>query len=221
MNGEPVRVLVVDDQQLVREGLTALLELTEDVEVVGQAAHGREALDILTRKPCDVVLMDLRMPVLDGVAATREIRNRHPEVAVLVLTTYSDDDSIRDALGAGAQGYLTKDAGRAEIHAALRAAVTGQATFTTAVSRRLVTALTEQRPRPSEPTPDPSATTLTAREREILGLIGAGLSNAEIAARLFIAESTVKTHINNAFAKIGVRNRAGAVRYAYQTGLVR
>src|SRR5690606_2377071 len=173
---------------------------------------------ILTRKPCDVVLMDLRMPVLDGVAATREIRNRHPEVAVLVLTTYSDDDSIRDALGAGAQGYLTKDAGRAEIHAALRAAVTGQATFTTAVSRRLVTALTEQRPRPSEPTPDPSATTLTAREREILGLIGAGLSNAEIAARLFIAESTVKTHINNAFAKIGVRNRAGAVRYAYQTG---
>ncbi len=209
-----IRVVVADDQQLVREGLVALLELMDDVTVVGQAADGRGALDVLGRKACDVVLMDLRMPVLDGVAATREVRSRHPEVAVLVLTTYSDDDSIRAALTAGARGYLTKDAGRVEIHAALRAVVAGQATFAADVSHRLVSSLT-QRSRP-----DVSPEALTAREREVLTLIGAGLSNRDIARRLHIAQTTVKTHINNAFAKIGARNRADAVRYAYHAGLV-
>ncbi|EHR58982.1 response regulator transcription factor [Saccharomonospora cyanea] len=209
-----IRVVVADDQQLVREGLVALLELMDDVTVVGQAADGRGVLDVLGRKACDVVLMDLRMPVLDGVATTREVRSRHPGVAVLVLTTYSDDDSIRAALTAGARGYLTKDAGRVEIHAALRAVVAGQATFTADVSHRLVAALT-QRPRP-----DVSPEALTAREREVLALIGAGLSNRDIARRLHIAQTTVKTHINNAFAKIGARNRADAVRYAYHAGLV-
>jgi DNA-binding NarL/FixJ family response regulator len=186
----------------------------DDVTVVGQARDGRDVLDVLGRTDCDVVLMDLRMPVLDGVATTRIVHSRHPKVAVLVLTTYSDDDSVRDALAAGARGYLTKDTGRAEIHAALRAVVAGQATFTTEVSDRLVQALT----RGSRPFTDPAA--LTAREREVLTLIGAGLSNTDIARRLHIAHTTVKTHINNAFAKIGARHRADAVRYAYRAGLV-
>ncbi|EIE97040.1 response regulator transcription factor [Saccharomonospora glauca] len=210
-----IRVVVADDQQLVREGLVALLEFMDDVTVVGQAGDGRGVLDILGRKDCDVVLMDLRMPVLDGVATTRLVNERHPDVAVLVLTTYSDDDSLREALTAGARGYLTKDTGRAEIHAALKAVVAGQSTFTADVSRRLVAALAE-RPRPRV-----SSEGLTAREREVLTLIGTGLSNTDIARRLHIARTTVKTHINNAFAKIGARNRADAVRYAYRAGLVR
>ncbi|EID54284.1 response regulator transcription factor [Saccharomonospora xinjiangensis] len=208
-----IRVVVADDQQLVREGLVALLELMGDVTVVGQAANGNGVLDVLERKPCDVVLMDLRMPVLDGVAATRLVRTRHPEVAVLVLTTYSDDDSIHAALTAGARGYLTKDAGRAEIHAALHAVVAGQSTFGSEVSQRLVAALAHRF------RPGVSPETLTAREREVLTLIGAGLSNRDIARKLYVAETTVKTHINNAFAKIGARNRADAVRYAYDAGL--
>lgn len=213
MNGEPIRVLVVDDQQLVREGLTALLELTEDVEVVGQAAHGREALDILTRKPCDVVLMDLRMPVLDGAAATARIAVEAPETAVLVLTTYADDSSILGALRAGARGYLTKDAGRAELAAAVRAVASGQSTFAPEVGARIVGSLTAAAP------PDPTAPdlllarfpSLTRREAEVLALVADGLSNAEIAAALFVSVATVKTHINALFAKLAVRDRAQAI----------
>jgi DNA-binding NarL/FixJ family response regulator len=157
--------------------------------------------------------MDLRMPVLDGVEATRRITRDHPGIAVIVLTTYVDDESIAGALRAGARGYLTKDAGRAEIAAAMRSAVAGQSTFDATVSGRLVAALDAaavRTPRPKAELPDG----LTMREAEVLGLVSAGLSNPEIAADLFIGEATVKTHINNAFAKIGVRNRAEAVRYA-------
>jgi len=202
-------VVVADDQQAVREGLVALLGLLDDITVVASAGNGREAVETLAAHPADVVLMDLRMPELDGVAATRLIRRDHPGTAVVVLTTYADDTSIADALRAGARGYLTKDAGRAEIAAALRSAAAGQATFTAEVSDRLVAAL-DGRTRAKAELPDG----LTTREAEVLGLIARGLTNAEIAKELFIGEATVKTHINNAFAKIGARHRAEAVRYA-------
>ncbi|WP_410621782.1 response regulator [Amycolatopsis sp. cmx-8-4] len=206
-----IRVVVADDQQAVREGLVALLGLLDDITVVASAGNGREAVETLVTHPADVVLMDLRMPELDGVAATRLIRRDHPGTAVVVLTTYADDTSIADALRAGARGYLTKDAGRTEIAAALRSAAAGQAIFTAAVSDRLVAAL-DGRPATRAKAELPDG--LTAREAEVLGLIARGLTNAEIARELFIGEATVKTHINNAFAKIGARHRAEAVRYA-------
>lgn len=211
-----VRVVVVDDQAVVRDGLVALLGLADDIDVVGSAGDGQEALDLLRGgTACDVVLMDLRMPVLDGVAATARIARDHPSVAVLVLTTYADDDSVAAALTAGARGYLTKNAGRAEIAAAIRSAAAGQSTFDPGVAGRLVAALVGSAPNPVAPERDG----LTAREREVLTLIAKGLSNAEIAATLFVGQATVKTHINNAFAKIGATNRADAVRYAYRAGL--
>lgn len=215
-------MLVVDDQQVMREGLVALLGLVDEVRVVGAAGDGEQALRAVAETGPDVVLMDLRMPVLDGVEATRRIAADHPGTAVLVLTTYADDASIVSALRAGARGYLTKDAGRAEIVAAIRAAAAGQSTFDATVSQRLVDALigARDRPAPSAPaagTPTPGG--LTAREAEVVALITRGLSNAEIAAHLFVSPATVKTHINNAFAKIGARNRADAVRYGYRHGL--
>jgi DNA-binding NarL/FixJ family response regulator len=208
---DAVRVVVADDQQVVREGLVALLGLIDGVEVVGAAANGAEAMQIVAEGNVDVVLMDLRMPVLDGVRATARLTAEHPEVAVLVLTTYADDESITSALRAGARGYLTKDAGRVEIGAALRSTAAGHATFDPEVSRRLVAAMT--------PTPPAATDGLTSRETEVLKLIAKGLSNSEIAELLFIGETTVKTHINNTFAKIGARHRAEAVRYAYRNGL--
>jgi DNA-binding NarL/FixJ family response regulator len=210
-----IRVVVVDDQQAVREGLVALMGLLDDVEVAGSAADGAEALALLGRLDrIDAVLMDLTMPVLGGVEATERIVRDHPGVAVLVLTTYADDGSIAGALAAGARGYLTKDAGRAEIGAALRAVAAGQLTFGAGVSGRVASALSG---RGGEKARLPDG--LTAREAEVLGLIAAGLSNGEIAAELVIGEATVKTHINNAFAKIGVRNRIEALRYAVRHGL--
>ncbi|MEV7038877.1 response regulator transcription factor [Amycolatopsis sp. NPDC051061] len=213
-----IKVMVVDDQQVVREGLVALMGLLDDVDVVGSAADGAQALALAGKLDClDVVLMDLTMPVLSGAEATRRLTREHPDVAVLVLTTYSDDESIAGALAAGAKGYLTKDAGRHEIGAALRAVVAGQLTFGADVSRQVAGALSGAvKPAPrKESLPDG----LTAREAEVLGWIAAGLSNGEIAAELFIGETTVKTHINNAFAKIGARNRIEAMRYAVRHGL--
>lgn len=209
-----VRVLVVDDQQVMREGLVALLELIDGVEVTGDAADGDAALALVPDTRPDVVLMDLRMPGMDGVTATRRITEDHPGVAVLVLTTYDDDASIAAALHAGARGYLTKEAGRAEIGAALKAAAAGQATFARTVSDRLVAALPRAMPAPPA-LPDG----LTRREAEVLTLIAEGLRNAEIAQALFISETTVKTHINNAFTKINARNRTEATRYAQSHGL--
>jgi DNA-binding NarL/FixJ family response regulator len=206
-----IRVVVADDQQAVREGLVALLGLLDDVDVVASAGNGREAVDTLAVHPADVVLMDLRMPGLDGIAATRLIRRDHPGTAVVVLTTYADDASIADALRAGARGYLTKNSGRVEIAAALRSAAAGQTIFTGEVSDRLVAALetwSAPRARPELPAG------LTVREAEVLTLVARGLTNPEIATELYIGEATVKTHINNTFAKIGARHRAEAVRYA-------
>ncbi|TDD62145.1 response regulator transcription factor [Kribbella antibiotica] len=207
---ETIRVIVADDQQVMREGLVALLELLDGIEVTGAAANGAEAVDLVAQGNVDVVLMDLRMPVLDGVGATARITAEFPQVAVLVLTTYADDASIATALRAGARGYLTKDVGRVEIGAAIRSTAAGQSTFDPEVSKRLIAGLA----------PEPAGNDgLTTRETEVLKLIARGLSNPEIAAQLFISEATVKTHINNTFAKIGARHRADAVRYAYRQGL--
>ncbi|HEY9336270.1 MAG TPA: response regulator transcription factor [Kribbella sp.] len=208
---DAIRVVVADDQQVVREGLVALLGLIDGVEVTGAAANGVEAVDLVAGGNVDVVLMDLRMPVLDGTQATARITADFPHVAVLVLTTYADDTSIANALRAGARGYLTKDAGRGEIGAALRSTAAGQSTFDPEVTKRLVAGLA--------PAADPGGDGLTTRETEVLRLIAQGLSNPEIAGRLFISEATVKTHINNTFAKIGARHRAEAVRYAYRKGI--
>jgi DNA-binding NarL/FixJ family response regulator len=204
-----IRVLVVDDQRLVREGLTALLELIDDLELVGVAEDGAQAVDLVADRHPDVVLMDLRMPVMDGVEATRRIRRDHPDAEVVVLTTHADDGSVLAALRAGARGYLTKDAGMAEIARAVAAADAGQALLDPQVQARVVQGLTSG----SRPAP------LTDRETEVLALIADGLSNAEIATRLVVSEATVKTHVNRIFAKIAARDRAQAVRWAYQHGV--
>ncbi len=211
MTEPAIRLLVVDDQATVREALAVMLDLDADVDVVGTATNGAEAVDAVETTRPDVVLMDLNMPVLDGVGATSRIRATHPEVVVLVLTTFDDDESILAALQAGASGYLTKEADRATILQAVRSAKHGQTVLAPEVQRRLIALASrpERAPVAAEP-----AIQLTAREREILGLIGEGLRNPEIAARLVISEATVKTHINNLFAKAGFHSRADAVRYA-------
>lgn len=226
MSGSPIRVLVADDQAIVREGLATVLDLLPDIEVVGQAADGEEACSLLASTRPDVVLMDLRMPVLDGTAATTRILAAQPGTAVLVLTTYADDASVMGALRAGARGYLTKDASRAEVAAAIRAVAGGQTTLAGEVGDRLIRELTggsrSARPDPPpspQPSLDPAAlrarfTALTAREAEVLALIAEGRNNAEIAAALFIGTATVKTHINALFAKLGVRDRARAIALA-------
>lgn len=218
-----IRVLAADDQRVVREGLAMLLGLLPDVEVVGTAANGEEALALADQVRPDVILMDLRMPRVDGVEATRRLRASHPEIKVVVLTTYADDRSVIDALRAGALGYLTKDAGADEIRQAPQRVTSGQASLDPAVQMHLVeaiattTATTDaMSARPASQLPDG----LTPREAEVLALIGAGLSNAEIATRLFVSEATVKSHVNHLLPKIGARDRAQAVGYAYRHGLV-
>ena len=216
-----IRVVAADDQRVVREGLALLLSLLPGVEVAGTAADGNEALALVAQERPDVVLMDLRMPGLDGVAATRRLRAEHPSVKVIVLTTYADDRSVVGALQAGADGYLTKDAGGDEIRQALERVLDGQAVIDPSVQRLLVDAVLAGVPQgPRDPPKEaPVADGLTPREAEVLGLIAAGLSNAEIAARLVVSEATVKSHINHLLPKIGARDRAQAVSYAYQHGL--
>jgi DNA-binding NarL/FixJ family response regulator len=210
-----IRVLAADDQRVVREGLAMLLGLLPDVEVAGTAADGEEVLALAAELKPDVILMDLRMPRMDGVEATRRLRERDPAVKVVVLTTYADDRSVIDALRAGALGYLTKDAGAAEIQQALHRVASGQAALDPAVQRHLVEAIAAESPPPPEPLPDG----LTPREAEVLRLIASGLSNAEIAEHLVVSEATVKTHVNHLLPKIGARDRAQAVGYAYRHGL--
>jgi DNA-binding NarL/FixJ family response regulator len=211
--------LVADDQRVVREGLGTLLGLITGIEVVGVAADGNEALALAVQLRPDVVLMDLRMPRCDGIEATRRLREHDAGIKVLVLTTYADDRSVIDALRAGARGYLTKDAGAAEIRQALERVTRGQPAIDPAVQQHLLDALTASAPgRSAEPAPQFPAG-LTAREAEVLSLIAQGLSNNEIAGQLMVSETTVKSHINHLFAKTGVRDRAQAVTYAYQHGL--
>lgn len=214
---DPVRVLVADDQRAVREGLVTIVGSLAGTEVVGSAADGAEAVALAERLRPDVVLMDLRMPNLDGVDATAAIRERVPGTQVVVLTTYADDESVLAALRAGAAGYLTKDAGREDIGRAVAAAASGQAVLDRTVQSVLVEAAARSRPAPPASLPDG----LTEREAEVLALIAEGCSNAEIGDRLFIGEATVKTHVNRIFAKTGSRDRAQAVAYAHRHGLTR
>jgi DNA-binding NarL/FixJ family response regulator len=213
-----VRVVVADDQRVVRDGLTMLLGLIDGVDVVGTAADGVQAVELAERERPDVVLMDLRMPRMDGAEATRQIRAGLPATQVLVLTTYADDDSLFPALQAGARGYLTKDANAEEIEHAIRALVAGQTHLDPAVQQRLITAVLDIQPgATAEPPTLPDE--LTRREAEVLKLIAAGLSNAEIAKTLVLTAATVKTHVNRIFYKTGARDRAQAVRYAYKHGI--
>lgn len=210
----PIRVVVADDQTVVREGLVLILGLLAGIEVVGTAADGEQAVAVVAAHRPDVVLMDLRMPRMDGAQATALIRERHPGTEVVVLTTYVDDTSVLAALRAGARGYLTKDARPAEIAAALEAVRNGQSQLDPAVQRQLVDTVAA-----AAPAAPPDG--LTAREVEVLVLIAEGRSNADIARALVISPATVKTHINNLFGKAGLRDRAQAVTYAYAKGLCR
>ncbi|KOG66654.1 LuxR family transcriptional regulator [Streptomyces griseoflavus] len=213
------RVVVADDQTVVREGIVMLLGLLPGIEVVGSAGDGEEAVRLAAELAPDVVLMDLRMPRCDGVEATRRIRTEHPGTEVVVLTTYADDDHLFPALEAGARGYLTKDADGDEIVRAIEDVLSGEAGLSPKVQRRLLERFAEpQRPAaPAAPAGPPDG--LTAREVEVLRLVAEGLSNPEIARSLHVSNATVKTHINNLFAKAGLRDRAQAIHYAYRHGL--
>ena len=220
MSRAPIRVLVADDQRTVRDGLTMLVGLIDGVEVVGAACDGVEAVELAQTERPNVVLMDLRMPRMEGAEATRHIRAELPDTQVLVLTTYADDESLFPALQAGARGYLTKDASAEEIEQAIRALAAGHTHLDPAVQQRLVAAVLDTQPISSgqaqaQPFPDD----LTPREAEVLKLIASGLSNAEIAETLVVSHATVKTHVNRIFSKTGSRDRAQAVRYAYQHGI--
>jgi DNA-binding NarL/FixJ family response regulator len=217
VTGRPIRVLIADDQRVVRDGLGLLVGLIEGIEVVGSVSDGQQAVERCQDERPDVVLMDLRMPGLDGAQATGRIREALPDTQVLVLTTYADDESLFPALKAGARGYLTKDASAEEIDEAIRAVAAGQTHLDPTVQQRLVAAVLDSAR--AAPAPQALPDDLSPREVEVLKLIAAGLSNAEIAEALIVSGATVKTHVNRIFYKTGVRDRAQAVRYAYDHGL--
>jgi DNA-binding NarL/FixJ family response regulator len=214
-----IRVVLADDQALVRAGFRALLERTEDVEVVGEAADGRAVLEVARQTRPDVVLMDVRMPELDGIEATRRIvaDDALAEVKVLVLTTFEVDDYVFAALRAGASGFLLKDVEPDDLRQAVRVVASGQALLSPSVTKRLITAFTASgRPR-RDNTPIKQ---LTERERDVLALVGKGLSNDEIGTQLYISPLTAKTHVSRIMVKLGARDRAQLVVIAYETGLV-
>jgi DNA-binding NarL/FixJ family response regulator len=218
-----IRVLIVDDQLLVRTGLRTILEDASGVEVAGEAADGLDAVRAAEELRPDLVLMDVRMPRLDGIEATRRIRARDDAPKVLVLTTFDLDEYVYAGLRAGASGFLLKDTLAPDLLAAIRVAMAGDAVIAPSATRRLVERFFE--PRGTEPDPDTHAArtalaTLTAREREVLTLVARGLSNAEIAQRLYLSEGTVKTHVSRLLGKLGLRDRVQAVVLAYETGLV-
>ncbi|MFE0154448.1 response regulator [Nonomuraea sp. NPDC059007] len=216
----PIRVLLADDEGLVRSGFKVLLDLEDDITVVGEATTGAEAVERARALRPDIVLMDIRMPKLDGIHATAQIAQTRglEEVRVLILTTYDTDEHVFDALQAGASGFLLKDAGPAELLHAIRVIVAGQALLAPRITRRLIGQFTAQR-RAAQAAEERLAV-LTDREREVLALVGRGLNNDEIGGELFLSPATARTHVSHAMAKLGARDRAQLVVIAYQTGLV-
>jgi DNA-binding NarL/FixJ family response regulator len=211
-----IRVLIADDQAMVRAGFAALLDAQPDIEVIGQARDGAEAVELAAASRPDVVLMDVRMPVLDGIAATKEVLAADSEVRVVMLTTFDVDDYVLDAIRAGASGFLLKDALPDDLVAAVRVVAAGDALLAPRVTRRLLQRVAAA----PVPAPRPRLDELTQREREVLIEVARGRSNREIAAALVIAEQTVKTHVSRVLGKLGLRDRAQAVVAAYESGLV-
>ncbi|MGN9910593.1 response regulator transcription factor [Phytohabitans sp. LJ34] len=216
-----IRVLLADDQVLVRTGFTMLLDVEDDITVVGEAADGREAVDLARAHRPDVVLMDIRMPKLDGIQATAQIAATPglERVHVLILTTYDTDEYVFEALEAGASGFLLKDAGPAELLHAIRVVADGEALLAPRITRRLIGQFTAARSARSAA--EHRLAVLTQREREVLALVGRGLSNEEIATELTLSPATARTHVSRAMVKLGARDRAQLVVIAYETGLVR
>ena len=217
---EKINVLIVDDQQLVREGLCILLDLIPDIEVVGEAPDGREALALVKKIQPDVVLMDIQMPELDGVAATRQLQEEAPHVKVIILTTFDDDEYVFEGLLAGAAGYMLKDVHSEQLADAIRAAAEGKAFIHPAITRKVVSKLTHlterERTRHEQPLADP----LSSREIEVLGLLAQGAANKEISECLFIAPGTVKNHIGSIYTKLNVHSRTQAIQKAKDLGLI-
>ncbi len=211
-----VRLVVADDQEVVRAGFAALLDTQPDLTVVGTAADGAAAVSVCRREKPDVVLMDVRMPAMDGIEATRRITAAGNPPRVLMLTTFDLDEHVYDALVAGASGFLLKDVTAERLFDAVRVVAAGEALLAPSVTRRLIGEFARLRPRPREPVP----AALTPRETEVLRLVAEGLSNTEIATRLVVAEETVKTHVSRVLRKLGLRDRAQAVVFAYESGLV-
>jgi DNA-binding NarL/FixJ family response regulator len=215
----PVRVLLADDQRLVRESLGMLLGLLGGIELVATASDGEEAVALAAEHRPQVVLMDLRMPRLDGIEATRRLRECLPDVRVIALTTFADDESVLGALRAGARGYLTKDASGEDIRSAIELVAAGEAALDPAVQHHVVAAVAGDSGVALGSSDAVLPDDLTPREAEVLALIAEGLTNAEIAERLFVSPTTVKSHINHLFGKAGIRDRAQAINYAYRHGL--
>jgi DNA-binding NarL/FixJ family response regulator len=218
LTDQPVRVLLVDDDDLMRAGLRSVLSSDETIEVVGEAGDGRVALAEVRNLRPDLVLMDIRMPDVDGITATREVLGAEPEVKVVVLTTFEEDDYIFDALSAGASGFLLKRTKPEELIAAIHTVADGDSLLSPSVTRRVIDRMATQ---PGAALSGARLEALTPREREVLELVGRGLSNREIAETFFIEESTVKTHVKRILMKLGLRNRVQAVILAYETGLIR
>jgi DNA-binding NarL/FixJ family response regulator len=219
-----IRVLLADDQTLVRDGFRMILEAQDDLEIAAEAADGEQAVALAAEHRPDLVLMDIRMPRMDGIAATRAITTSQPQTRVLVLTTFDLDDYVYDALLAGASGFLLKDVGRDDLVAAVRVVAGGEALLAPSVTRRLLGDFVRSRsaePAAAEQTGLAGPDVLTGRELDTLQLLAQGLSNLEIADRLVVSEHTVKTHVSNVFHKLGLRDRVHAVIYAYERGLVK
>lgn len=216
-----IRAVVVDDQELVRTGFRMILDVEDDIEVVGTAGDGDEAVELCRRTAADVALMDVRMPRVDGIEATRRIRDAGLDTRVLVLTTFDLDEYVFEALRAGASGFLLKDAPPDDLVHAVRVIGSGDALLAPSVTRRLIEEFGRVRPTPTpSPATDERIGRLTEREREVLVLMARGLSNTEIAERLYLGEATVKTHVGRVLMKLGVRDRVQAVVLAYETGVV-